>query len=211
VYRLRSERSAQSDHPLINAEAGDTPVELPVEAGTRGNTDPIDLDRVTKIYARYVEARNALLAELNLGRDSNRDPLAEFAEWLVAALLGGALAPSPVQAHWDVEAPGVGKVQVKYLANSGNERWVNEHPVRVTDLMDAYAIVFYESLLPVSVVMLPARHLAAIGPGLGKRHPNQEATLQLTRANYVRLVGEPEVFRPLGVRAWRAPGWTEVT
>ena len=49
------------------------------------------------------------------------DPLAEFAEWLVAALLEGTLAPSPVQAHWDVEAPGVGKVQVKYLANSGNE------------------------------------------------------------------------------------------
>ena len=87
-----------------------------------------ELERVSSIYARYVEARNALLAELNLGRNSNRDPLAEFAEWLVAALLEGTLAPSPVQAHWDVEAPGIGKVQVKYLANSGNESWVNEHP-----------------------------------------------------------------------------------
>lgn len=162
------------------------------------------------MYSRYVEARNALLTELNLGRNSNRDPLAEFAEWLVAALLGGTLAPSPVQAHWDVEAPEVGKVQVKYLANSGNERWVNEHPVRVSDLMDAYAIVFYESLLPVSVVLLPARRLAEIGLALAKRHPNQDSTLQLTRANYVRLIGEPAMFRPLGVRAWQAPIWTEL-
>ena len=170
-----------------------------------------ELERVTSIYARYVDARNALLAELRLGRNSNRDPLAEFAEWLVAALLGGTLAPSPVQAHWDVEVPEVGKVQVKYLANSGSERWVNEHPVRVTELMDAYAIVFYESLLPVSVVLLPARGLADIGAALGKRHPNQHTTLQLTRSNYVRLVGEPAVFRPLGVRAWRGPRWDELT
>jgi hypothetical protein len=114
-----------------------------------------------------------------------------------------------VQAHWDVEAPGVGKVQVKYLANSGTERWVNEHPVRVTELMKAYAIVFYESLLPVSALLLPARRLAEIGAALGKRHPYQDVTLQLTRANYVRLLGEPSTFGPLGIRAWHAPNWTE--
>lgn len=169
-----------------------------------------ELERVTGIYARYVEARNALLAELDLGRNSNRDPLAEFAEWLVAALLGGQLPPSPVQAQWDVEAPGGLKVQVKYLANSGNEIWVNEHLVRVTELMDAYAVVFYESLVPVSVILIPARRLAEIGSILGKRHPNQDSTLQLTRPNYVRLIGEP-AFRSLGVRAWRAPEWVEVT
>lgn len=170
-----------------------------------------DLERVLEIYGRYVDARKALLSELRLGRDSNRDPLAEFSEWLVAAIAGGRLAASPVQAHWDVEAPSLGKVQVKYLANSGNERWVNEHSVKVSALQDAYAIVFYESLLPVSVVLLPVRGLEAVCAALGKRHPNQDTTLQLTRVNYVRLLNEPAVFRPLGVRAWTAPSWSEVT
>lgn len=170
-----------------------------------------DMVRIQAVYARYVEARNALLAELNLGRSSNRDPLAEFAEGLVAALLGGKLADSPVQANWDVEAAGVGRVQVKYLANSGSEAWVNEHPVKVNELMDAYAVVFYESLLPVSVVMFDARRLAEVCQALGKRHPNQDTTLQLTRANYLRLTREPAIFRPLGVRVWTAPSWQEPT
>ena len=78
--------------------------------------------------------------------------------------------------------------------------------------MDAYSVVFSESLLPVTVIQLPARRLAEeVGAALGKRHPNQDVTLQLTRANYVRLIGEPRTFRPLGVRAWRAPKWDEVT
>jgi hypothetical protein len=109
-----------------------------------------------------------------------------------------------------VEAPDGAHVQVKYLANSGNEAWVNEHPVKVTELMDAYAIVFYESLLPVSVLLLPARRLTDVGRALGKRHPNQDTTLQLTRVNYVRLLNERAAFRALGVRAWRAPDWHEL-
>lgn len=67
-----------------------------------------------------------------LGRlDSNRDPLAEFAEHFVAALMGG-VAASPVQAGWDVQLPHDGKMQVKHLANSlpGTGAWVNEHVVR---------------------------------------------------------------------------------
>lgn len=168
-----------------------------------------DLEKIQAAYARYVVGRNALLAELNLGRDSNRDPLAEFAEWLVAALTDGKPAQSPVQAHWDVRSPGIGHVQVKYLANSGDARWVNEHLVKVSEPMDAYAIVFFESLLPVSVVMLPARGLGKVAAALAKRHPDQETTLQLTRSNYVRLISELSVFRPLGVRAWRAPTWVE--
>lgn len=34
---------------------------------------------------------------------SNRDPLAEWAENFVAALMSGTLAVNPVQARWDVE------------------------------------------------------------------------------------------------------------
>jgi hypothetical protein len=34
---------------------------------------------------------------------SNRDPLTEFAEHFVAALMGGQLAVNPIQAYWDIE------------------------------------------------------------------------------------------------------------
>jgi hypothetical protein len=49
----------------------------------------------------YRVARQALLETLGLGQ-SNRDPLAEFAEHLVAALWGGQLAESRVQANYDL-------------------------------------------------------------------------------------------------------------
>lgn len=169
-----------------------------------------DLARIQALYARYAEARNVLLAEPELGRNSNRDPLAEFAEWLVTAIVDGTRPPSPVQAHWDVEARGVGHIQVKYVANSGSERWVNEHTVRVNEFMQAYAIVFYESLLPVSVILMPSQRLVEIGHALDKHHPNQESVLRLTRRNYVRLREELGLFRPLGVRVWKAPSWQEV-
>ena len=47
-----------------------------------------DLSRVQHASQRYVQARNALLDALHLRRKSNGDPLAEFSEWLVAALVG---------------------------------------------------------------------------------------------------------------------------
>lgn len=56
---------------------------------------------------------------------SNRDPVPEVAEHLVADILGGTLAPpSRVQAAWDVETPA-GKVQVRTLSNTGADAWIN--------------------------------------------------------------------------------------
>jgi hypothetical protein len=100
---------------------------------------------------------------------------------------------------------------VKYLASSVSDRWVNEHAVRVNDSVDAYAIVFYQSLLPVALVMFDARRLGEIGAALQKRHSSQSSTLLVTRANYVRLVSERHVFGPLGVRVWTAPAWQDLT
>lgn len=165
-----------------------------------------DLLRVQEAYRRYVEARNALLDELQLKRKSNRDPLAEFSEWLVAALVGGTLADSPVQPGWDVLGPDGERIQVKYLANPA-EAWVNEHPVYVTELMDSYAIVIFEALLPKAVVVFPALNLAAVGTAMGKRHGNRDAALQFTRANYRRILKDPLAFKALGVRLYLAPDW----
>lgn len=82
-------------------------------------------DRLMQAMARYSLARREFLAELGLGR-SNRDPLAEFSEGLVAALLGGTLATSRVQRGHDLVAPRYGQVQVRYLANPPGP-WINEH------------------------------------------------------------------------------------
>ncbi|GAA4595876.1 hypothetical protein BJY16_001826 [Actinoplanes octamycinicus] len=60
---------------------------------------------------------------------SNRDPLAEFSEHLVQALLGAQLAASRVQAHWDLALPDGAKVQVKYLANPA-DGWVAHRAAR---------------------------------------------------------------------------------
>ena len=51
---------------------------------------------------KYRPARERLLSVLG-PKMSNRDPLAEFAEHFVAALMGGQLAENPVQAYWDIK------------------------------------------------------------------------------------------------------------
>ena len=155
-------------------------------------------EELREAFARYARGRAELLEALGI-EGSNRDPLAEFSERIVAALLDGELAGNRVQRGWDVIADGH-HIQVKYLANPSTEVWVNEHHIVVTADMDAYAIVFFEALLPVSVIVFPADRLEAIGAELGKKHPNQATTLQLTRVNYRRLIGERERFTNLGVR-----------
>lgn len=151
-------------------------------------------------FARYAQGRAELLEALGI-KGSNRDPLAEFSERIVAALLNGDLAGNRVQRGWDVMANGR-RVQVKYLANPSDEMWVNEHHIVVTPEMDDYAIVFFEALLPVSIIVFPADRLEAIGAELGKRHPNPSRTLQLTRVNYRRLLADSERFSPLGLRLY---------
>jgi len=83
---------------------------------------------------RYVAARVELLGGLRTG---NRDPLVEWTERLVAVLLDGELATSPVQKDWDVRA-GEDLIQVRYLANSEG-RWVNEDRVQSKPGFNRYA------------------------------------------------------------------------
>ncbi|RKR89927.1 hypothetical protein BDK92_4287 [Micromonospora pisi] len=80
-------------------------------------TLPADPQRLATLLGAlddYRQARRALLTALRLPA-SNRDPLAELSEHLVQALLGGELAPSRVQAHWDLTLPDHARVQIKYL------------------------------------------------------------------------------------------------
>jgi hypothetical protein len=149
-------------------------------------------------FERYSRGRAELLEAIGV-TGSNRDPLAEFSERLVAALLDGELAPNRVQPGWDVMA-SERRVQVKYLANASQEVWVNEHHIHVTADMDDYAIVFFEALLPVTAMVFRCDRLLDIATALRKKHPNQETTLQLTRANYRQLMAERDAFAERGVR-----------
>lgn len=150
-------------------------------------------------FKRYSQGRAELLEAIGV-RGSNRDPLAEFSERLVAALLDGEMASNRVQRGWDVLAGGR-HVQVRYLANPA-DGWINEHHVQMTDDLDDYAIVFFEALLPISVVVLSKERLVEINSMLGKRHPRQDVTLQLTRVNYRQLLAERDRFSTVGVRVF---------
>ncbi len=99
---------------------------------------------------------------------SNRDPVPEVAEHLVADILGGTLAPSRVQAAWDVETPA-GKVQVRTLSNTGADAWINEHVVRSAPSVDRYAPVILEDLAVSAVLVVPA-DLTRVGAHLGEHH-----------------------------------------
>lgn len=158
--------------------------------------------------AVYRDARLNLLRTLGLA-SSNRDPLAEFSEQFVAALMDGTLAVSRVQQGWDVELPDGAKVQVRYLANSAGARWVNEHlVVRVSDVA-WYALVVIEDFAVSGVVVFPTERLVQVAAALGKRHGNTDNTLQFTRANWVSIRDDPALYRRLGCRVLLPPGFVD--
>lgn len=84
-------------------------------------------DPVLDASDEYRAARIRLLTELECA-SSNRDPIAEFSERLVALLLNGMLAPNRVQPGYDLVASSGERVQVKYLANRATS-WINEYHV----------------------------------------------------------------------------------
>jgi len=103
----------------------------------------------------YREARKLLVATLNLPM-SNRDPLAKWAENLVAAVTGGTLEESRVHPEYDLTTPEKETVQVRYLANT-SQTWVNEHRLTTKPGVWWYALVLIEDFTPTA-----RRH----GPGL---------------------------------------------
>jgi hypothetical protein len=158
------------------------------------------------VLEAYRAARERLLSVLG-PRMSNRDPLADFAEHLVAALMGGRLASSPVQTGWDVELPDGAKVQVKYLANTADptgRAWVNEHLVRSLPGVDWYALVIIEGFRVCGMAAFPP-NLSTICQAPGKLHGNQDITLQVGRQNWLAISAGPDRFRRLGMRIWLPP------
>jgi len=151
--------------------------------------------------AAYRHARIAFLEAIGCRRGSMRDPLAEFAELLVAVVTGDTMATNPVQAAWDLTSMDGSKTQVKYLANPAGE-WVKGHLVKFTPDLDRYALVVYEALEPIAVLIFERATLGEVCRRLGKRHPNQETTLQITEANVRQLPSRREEFVTVGVEVY---------
>ena len=164
---------------------------------------PSQWEELREAFASYARGRQQLLDAIGVGV-SNRDPLSEFSEHLVAVLLDGELAPNRVQRGWDLTTPAGRRVQVKYLANpGGGAPWVNGIAIAFSsgpDDPDDFAVVFFEALLPVSAIVFGREQLLGVCTRLKKRHPNQDRTLQLTQANYRQLLAERDAFAPLGVQ-----------
>ncbi|KGM11696.1 hypothetical protein N868_07825 [Cellulomonas carbonis T26] len=166
---------------------------------TGSTTPPGRAAELLSALAEYRSARRRLLDLLGLTA-SNRDPVPELAEHLVAGLLGGQIAASRVQAGWDVMTAD-GTVQVRTLSNTDTDRWVNEHVVRSVAGVDRYALVILEDLTVSAVLVFPG-DLTRVGTLLGKRHGDQAATLQLTRQDFIHLMADRAGAATAGVQIW---------
>jgi hypothetical protein len=79
---------------------------------------------------------------------------------------------------------------------------VNGHLVDFSGGCDRYALVVFEALDPKGVLVFSPGSLGEVCAWLGKRHGNHELTLQLTQANYLRLVADPGRSPTLGVEVF---------
>lgn len=149
----------------------------------------------------YSLARRRFLEAIRCRRGSIREPLAEFAELLVAALTDEQLADNPVQKGWDLKAPDGTTTQVRYVANPRG-KWVNGHQVTFIGSVDRYTLVMYEDLEPTGVLIFGRSSLAEVCRRLGKRHPNQETTLQITSENIRQIRTRSAEFAALGVQCF---------
>lgn len=160
-----------------------------------------DTADLLKSWTAYRDTRLSLLHGLGIPQ-SYRDPLAEFAEVLVARLVGGTLAENRVQKGWDVREPNGSTIQVKYLANTSMGGWVNWHTVEPTEHHDWWALVIYLDLMPNAVYLFPSGDLTSICAALGKRHGNQHTTLQFTKTNHEAISADPARFEAIGMRVY---------
>lgn len=149
---------------------------------------------LVEALAEYRLARRKLIEAIGCRTESMRDPLAEFSEALVSALTGDTVATNPVQKGWDLMSTEGITTQVRYVANPMG-KWVNGHVIDFRSMdCDKYALVMFEDLVPTDVLVFDRTGLGAVCSRLGKRHPNQDLTLQITPTNVAQIREEREAF-----------------
>lgn len=163
-----------------------------------------DIYELLTHFKTYTNSRAQFLNAIGLP-NSCRDPFAEFSEILVSKLLPANLAESRVQRGFDLIRPDGRLVQVKYLSNPAG-KWINEHPIFFPESVDEYALVIYIALQVESVLVFKRKTLSKVCVLLGKRHPNQNLTLQFTKRNYETILSNPALFEELGMEVYNLCG-----
>lgn len=158
------------------------------------------------VYESYIGALRALMRELHQKPHADGDPLLDFSAWLVTTLTRGTRTATPHKSSWDVHSANGERIRVKYLVNA-KERWDDEHLVLVSYMIDSYALVVFECFLPQAVIIFPARRLAAVGRGLGRREDNLDTMLRFSHANYHQLLNKPSFFKALGIKLYLPTDW----
>lgn len=153
------------------------------------------------VFNEYVAARRNILSAVGVSH-SCRDPLAEFAEWLVAKEMNAQNAPSRVQKGYDLICNDGRKVQVKYLANP-SPKWVNEHHVQFSSDVEWYALVVFEAFKVLAILVFQRASISDVCAKLNKKHPNQHCGLQMTRRNFMSILEDERTFSALGVRVYK--------
>ena len=153
-------------------------------------------------FKNYRETRRNLLEKLDRP-DSNRDPLAEFSEKLAETILKAKRAGRREQKGFDLEGPSGEKIEVKYVAQVTNKdgtiNWKNWHTVKFNEYRDKYALVVFVDLLPRHMFVFSKHKIGDLCQALGKKHPQQDTTLQFTKTSYHTIVENQEKFKNLGV------------
>ncbi len=156
-----------------------------------------ETERLLGALRLYRAARQVFLGALGIAA-SNRDPLAEFAELIACAELGGTMATSRVQKGWDLVDPDGNTVQVRYVANPAGT-WVNEPLIDFSGGCDRFALVVYEALDVRALLVFSAPRIAEVCARLGKRHRDTDTRLGLTQRNYLEILANQQEFGALGV------------
>jgi hypothetical protein len=104
---------------------------------------------------------------------SNRDPLSELTETIVAQLLDGVPAKSRVNKGWDLQRTDGRTVEVKYVAN-GSNLWINGHDIRFPAGRDEHALVVIVDLVPQVLLVFDQASATQCYEGLNKNHDRHD-------------------------------------
>jgi len=130
------------------------------------------IEKAASLWREYIKARQALLAE-EIVR-SFKSPEADFSEWLVTVLFDGRLPSSKSNRGYDVVTRDR-RIQVKSIAKASD----NKNGYIIDDQKDRgnkpkngathYAFVFFDELIPDSVILVPEDFVRNFGKKQMKR------------------------------------------
>ena len=158
------------------------------------------------LFNGYVSARQSLLSAIGRGK-SNRDPLAEWTEWLAENVMHGTRASNPVQADYDIELADGTRVQTKYLANPSRGDWINWRYIAFSDNsealhVDLYALLVVLDLRPAHLLVFHRNELAKLYDKLGKRHAGRGDRINFTKRDYHTILCRQVEFRGMVDVVW---------